>query len=117
MTDAGEATTGGSWHGSPAMMMNLQHCSVTSVYGTTHGSMMRLLLNHYIPFGRWQWCLGSLPNCLCSHQNLMLIEHHPEAACNEQYKQMMSVARQSEAMSCRLGLQQEKGLKSPSRAK
>ena len=49
VTDAGEATTGGSWHGSPAMMMNLQHCSGTSEVCITGGSMMCLLLDHYGP--------------------------------------------------------------------
>lgn len=42
VTDAGEATTGGSWHGSPAMMMNLQ---------PNHASAVP----HCRPF--WSWVL------------------------------------------------------------
>ncbi len=56
---------------------------------------------------------GLSPRTLCSHQNLMLIEQHPKAACNERNTHKMSMAWQSEAMSWRLGLQQRKGLKSP----
>jgi len=42
--------------------------------------------------------LSCVPKCLCNHQNLLLIGNCAKAACNERYKQMMSMARQSEAM-------------------